>query len=292
MKRISLVLLFLPLLLTQPARAVDPVIENCLVVLIDDVEISAQEPGIITAVPVVEGQDIKPGELLAQIDDSQPRMQLIAAQAELAAALKKASDDIEVRYAEKARDQAVYEYEMAIELNSRQPNTVPATEVRRLQLAMERAALEIDRRELEFEVAELSAQASQAAVDSANSAIDRRRLESPLDGMVVTLFKGAGEWVQAGEPVARLMRLDRLRVEGRLSGNDYDPSTIDGRPVTVEFTLAGGRTAQLPGRVVFVSPLVQAGNLYRVRAEIDNSQVDGHWVLLPGMTATMTIKLN
>ncbi len=52
---------------------------------------------------------------------------------------------------------------------------------------------------------------------------------------------------------------------------------------------ARGQTVRLPGKVVFVSPLVQAGDRYRVRAEVENRQQNEHWLLRPGMSASMTI---
>jgi hypothetical protein len=42
---------------------------------------------------------------------------------------------------------------------------------------------------------------------------------------------------------------------------------------------------------VFISPLVQAGDKYRVRAEVENRTEAGAPLLRPGMTATMTIGL-
>ena len=63
------------------------------------------------------------------------------------------------------------------------------------------------------------------------------------------------------------------------------------RPVSVEVQLSGGRTAHFPGQIVFISPLVQAGDKYRVRAEVENRTENGSPVLRPGMTATMSIAL-
>jgi len=56
--------------------------------------------------------------------------------------------------------------------------------------------------------------------------------------------------------------------------------------------LVGGRTARFSGDVVFVSPLVQAGDKYRVRVEVENRAENGSPLLRPGMTATMTLGMN
>jgi len=101
-----------------------------------------------------------------------------------------------------------------------------------------------------------------------------------------------GEWVAAGESVIQVVRVDRLRVEGFLSATEFGPEEIAGRPVLVEVQFAGGRSARFSGNVVFISPLVQAGNKYRVRAEVENRAENGHPLLRPGMSATMTIPLN
>ena len=67
--------------------------------------------------------------------------------------------------------------------------------------------------------------------------------------------------------------------------------SVSGRPVTVEVELADGRKVRLSGQVVFVSPLIRAGNIYRVRAEVENRKENDQWLLRPGMAATMTIDL-
>jgi len=66
---------------------------------------------------------------------------------------------------------------------------------------------------------------------------------------------------------------------------------VAGRPVTVEVPLAGGRSTRFQGQVVFISPIVQAGNKYRVRAEVANRSENGHPILRPGMSATMNVNL-
>jgi multidrug efflux pump subunit AcrA (membrane-fusion protein) len=90
--------------------------------------------------------------------------------------------------------------------------------------------------------------------------------------------------------VLQVIRIDRLRVEGFLNATEVSPEEVADRPVTVEVQLAGGKTARLNGKVVFISPLVQAGDKYRVRAEVENRAENGHPLLRPGMTAMMNIQ--
>ena len=274
---------------TQP-REVQ--LTHCLVSLIEDVQVPAREAGALLNVNVVEGQHVTQGQLLAQVDDQQPKLDKLAAELERDAALAKAQDDIEVRYAEAAFAVAGAELERALAIERKSPGGVTQQEIQKLQLAKQRDQLQIERSKLEMRVAKMNADVHQAAVKSADNAVGRRQIASPLAGVVVTLFHEQGEWVAAGEPVLQVIRIDRLRVEGFLNATEVGPEEVANRPVAVEVQIAGGRTARFTGKVVFLSPLVQAGDKYRVRAEVENRTEGGTPVLRPGMTATMAIGLD
>jgi macrolide-specific efflux system membrane fusion protein len=207
------------------------------------------------------------------------------------AALAKANDDIEVKFATASFEVADAELQQSLDINRRSPNSVSASDIRRLTLAKKRAELQIDKSKLDLKVARLTADVQEAAVQAAEQAIHRRKIASPIDGMVVAVFRQTGDWVAAGDPVVHVVRLDRLRVEGFVPAADHDPTEIDGRPVTIEVELAHGRKAQFAGRVVFASPILQAGNKYRVRAEVENRQEAGQWLLRSGGTANMNVHL-
>jgi len=264
---------------------------HCLVSLIEDVQVPALEAGALVNLAVSEGQFVQRGALLAKIDDRQPLVDKRAAELERDAALAKASDDIEVRYSEAALAVANADLERALSIERKNPGVVTPQEVSKLRLAKKRDELQIDRSKLEMRVAKLNADVHQAAVDTAADGVARREIIAPVDGVVVTFYHERGEWLNAGEPVLQMVRMDRLRVEGFLSSSDYDAEEILGRPVLVEVSLAHGRLARFSGKVVYISPLVQAGNKFRVRAEVENRSDAGQATLRPGMTATMTIPL-
>jgi macrolide-specific efflux system membrane fusion protein len=274
-------------LLAAPPREVQ--LTHCLVSLIEDVQVPAREAGALVSVNVTEGQHVTPGQLLAQIDDQQPKLDKLAAELERDAALAKAQDDIEVRYAEAAYAVAGAELERALAIERKSPGGVTQQEIQKLQLAKQRDQLQIERSKLEMRVAKMNAEVHQASVKSSDNAVARRQIISPIAGLVVTLFHEQGEWVAAGEPVLQVVRIDRLRVEGFLNATEIGPEDVAGRPVAVDVQIAGGRTARFTGEIVFISPLVQAGDKYRVRAEVENRTEAGTPLLRPGMNATMTI---
>ncbi len=266
-------------------------IKLCLVSLIEDIQVPAREAGALTSVEVVEGQFVTAGQLLAQIDDRQPKLDKVAAELERDAALAKAEDDIEVRYAEAALAVANAELLRAQAIEAKSPGGVTQQEIQKLRLAKHRDELQIDRSKLDMRVAKMNADVHQASVQAADDALARRQIVSPIDGVVVTIFHERGEWVNAGQPVLQVVRIDRLRVEGFLNAGDYSPEDVAGRPVLVEVALDGGRSARFQGQVVYISPIVQAGNKYRVRAEVANQSDNGHPMLRPGMSATMNVAL-
>src|SRR5262245_12235144 len=280
---------------SPPVQALDASqqaqIKLCLVSLIEDIQVPAREAGALNSVEVVEGQFVTAGQLLAQLDDRQPKLDKLAAELERDAALAKAEDDIEVRYAEAALAVAGAELQRAQAIDAKSPGGVTQQEIQKLRLAKHRDELQIDRSKLEMRVAKMNADVHQAGVKSAEDAVGRRQILSPLAGIVVTIFHEKGEWVAAGEPVLQVVRIDRLRVAGFLNATEIGPEEVTGRPVAIDVQLAGGRTARFAGKVVFISPLVQAGDKYRVRAEVENRTEHGGPLLRPGMTATMTISL-
>jgi multidrug efflux pump subunit AcrA (membrane-fusion protein) len=273
---------------SQPAPT-QAKIGRCLVSLLADRQVSAQEAGLLVSLAIQEGSQVKENGLLGQINDSQAQMQKRVATAEHEVAKKKAADDVNVRYAEAAKRVAESEYMIKKTANDKVPGAVPIVEMQKLLLTVEQAALQIEKSKHEQTIARYEADAYEAKVDVAEDAINRRKILSPIDGEVVEIFVRPGEWVEPGNVVFRVLRMDRLRIEGFLNAAHFSPSEINARPVTVEVKLARGRTERFQGKVVFVNPVVQAGGDYRVWAEVDNRQENGEWLLRPGLEAEMTI---
>ncbi len=272
------------------ATAASITLQHCLVSLIEEVQVPAQEAGVLETCAIKEGQQVKAGELLAVIDDTRAKMQLKVAGFKLEVAKEEADNSIHVRYANAAAKVSEAEYLQAVEANRKVSGTVPQAELRRLLLTHRRTVLEIEQAEMSLRIAGLEAQVSRAEVDAAQENLQRRRITSPLNAVVVELYRHAGEWVQPGDPVMHLAQVNRLRIEGFLNTDKVDPGEVAGRPVTVRVRLAHERTEQFTGKIVFVSPLVQAGGEYQIWAEVENRQRNGQWVLRPGLSAEMTIQ--
>jgi macrolide-specific efflux system membrane fusion protein len=159
------------------------------------------------------------------------------------------------------------------------------------EFAWQKAILAIEQAGKQHVVDGYTAQAKQAEVELADESIKRRQIAAPIEGVVQKIYAHLGEWVKPGDTVVRIMRMDRLRVEGYLDKDNYSPGQVAGKPVIVQAVLANGRKVEFPGKIVFVDPEIQGEHEYEVRAEVDNKKEDGQWLLRPGLPATMTIQL-
>lgn len=262
-----------------------------VVALIDDVNVAARESGVLTAVHVQEGQLVKKGDVLGQVDDSDAKLRRLIAKSELISAEEQAKSDASLKAAEATVGVARAEYEGTMEIKQRSPDAISDFEVRRKRLTHERSVYESINAQLEHKVAELTVDTRSKQLQAVENEIKRRQIESPLDGVVERRLRDEGEWVQAGEPVFRVVRMDRLRVEGLLSSEEFMPADVAGRTVIIEVKTPHG-IEKRQARISFVSTVIDAGRDFRVFAEFDNPrQSDGQWHVLPGLRADVTVLL-
>ncbi|MCC7085149.1 MAG: HlyD family efflux transporter periplasmic adaptor subunit [Pirellulales bacterium] len=256
-------------------------------------QVPAEEAGRITTINVREGIHVRTGDLLATIDDAQAQKQKQVAIAEHRAAKQKADSDIDILHADAAAKVAEYDYRHSDEANQKTPGAVSQVEMEQKKFQWKRALYAIQQAKNEQIVNSFTADAKLAEAEAADVGIQRRKITSPIDGVVQQVKPSLGEWVKPGDTVFRIIRMDRLRVDGYVDHKDASPGQLIDRPVVVEVELVGGQKATFTGNIVFVDPEVTATG-QRVHAEIDNRQDNGgHWLLRPGigMKPTMTIQL-
>ncbi len=269
----------------------EPVLRRCLVSVVEEARVPAREAGVLVELSIKEGDTVRRGGAIARIDDSQPRFEKQKATAEHDQAIAKAESDVDVRYSVAAEKVAEAEVEKAVASNRRIPGSVTQVELARLQLNQKKSELQIEQAQLERQLSSLDVQSKEVEVLAADNRIGRRQIASPIDGMIVQVYPHLGEWMQPGDPLARVVRTDKLRVEGYVDSSKYEPSIVHNRPVTVSVMFADEREESFKGRIVFVSPLVEPGGDFRVWAEVENRQAKDsvEWLLRAGQTATMTI---
>lgn len=277
-------LLLLSAMLTVPAEPIE--ISSAVIKVGEEAAVPASEAGVLAEISVKDGQLVEEGATIARIRDSDVRLLVERSRMEADIALKKFNTDLDIQYAKKSTDVARAELARSIDSNTKYAKTVSKSELDRQRLLVEQGELEMQKAEHEREVAGLTHQIRENEHSTALDQLERRTIASPLKGMVVELQRRRGEWVQPGDTVARIVRLDRLRVEGFLAAKHASLDLV-GSKARIQVTTADGKSLESPGEIVFVSPEIDPINSQvRVWAEVENADL----ALRPGMQATVIVE--
>ncbi len=279
-------LLLLAMLTVPPAAGADEIkIAGALVKLLDQHDAPARETGSIVQLAVQEGSRVKAGDLLARIDDTEARYAEDRARVELAIADQQATSDVAVRLAERTLLTAEGDLRRAGEARQKLRNIVTDAEYEKLRLAVDQARLAVEKAQQDRAVAQLQRDLKKVEADFAAQQVARHQATAPFAGVVVQVNKRAGDWVESGDKILRVVRLDRLRVEGMLDAAIAKPG-LEGRPVTLTLDGMSGNDT-FAGKLIFVSPEIDPINRsVRILAEIENPNS----ALQPGSRGTLTIR--
>jgi len=262
-------------------------IDSVLVTVIEQVEVPAREVGQLNAMKVQEGMSVERGEVLAQIEDSEAQLLLEQAKLEYEMAQLKAKNDVNICFARKSHEVANAELQRAEDSIKKYPKSISKTELDRLKLTAEKAELEIEQATEESKSAQLEAQLKRNAEQVAALAVQKRKVVSPISGMVVQIMIKNGEWVRPGDTVMRLLKLDRLRAEGLINASLLLERNLKNRPVVLVVNPGTSLEQRFQGKVSFVSPEINpVNNQTRVWADIENPDLK----LKPGMRASLIIQ--
>jgi multidrug efflux pump subunit AcrA (membrane-fusion protein) len=287
---LGVLFMVLLLVLTSGASSMagDPVViraDSVLIRLIDEVEVPARTTGVLLDIHIEEGQLVKKSLLLGQIDDTEAKLLGQRTKIELKIAQENVEDDIAVRAAEKAGAFAHSEHGRLERAARELPGSVLKSELEEAKLLFEQAQLDLERAQRDIKLAKIAMELKESDLKLSIRNFDLCKITSPLDGVVVEVLKRPGEWVQPGDKVARIVRMDRLRAEGFVLAQQL-PATLEGSSVAISLKQSGTSGKQFFGEIVFVSPEINpVSGQVRVWAEVDNSE----GLLKPGMRATMAI---
>ena len=276
----------------RPAPAAVETVEvpSMLIRIDEQVEVPAREAGVLAAVNVREGQMIEPGACIAQIEDDEARIAAERAKIEMDIAKANAENDVGVRFAKKSREVVEAELRRSAEALDRYAKSISASEMDHLRLLVDKSKVEIEQAEHEFKISSYTRQIKVSDYQAAQQAVSRRRIISPLGGIVVQVSRRRGEWVKPGDSVVRIVRLDHLRAEGFLSSRYLSPK-LDGQKVKLIVDLPGPAApgaAEFSGKIVFVDPEIDPINAQvHLRVDVDNEGLR----LRPGMRAKMQLQV-
>jgi len=246
-----------------------------------EVAMSPDVSGEIIELPVVEGQEVKVGQLLFriqpdiyvnQVKQSEAQLNLTSAQSmEAKARMLKSEDDF--------RKAALLYQDKLIS----QTDWLTA----KTNAEASRAA---------FEASRFAIQQNRSMLDQNQERLGKTVVRAPIDGAIVSLKSKSGERVVGtgqfpGTEVLRLANLDRMQLEVEVNENDIVNVRV-GNPVTVTVDAFGDRKFQGEVREIANSATTQAANTqeevtnFAVKIRILNHQR----LLKPGMSGTAEIE--
>jgi RND family efflux transporter MFP subunit len=209
----------------------------------EDVKLAAQVPGRVVAMRVAEGDSVRSGQEVAEIEAAPLEDQDRQARAGLTQA-KAASENARLNL---TRTERLFERGIA-------------------------AGKEVEDARAEAAKAEAGVEEAQAAVATADRQLGRTRVRSPISGQVVKRFVGVGEQVDGtpAQPLLEIANVDRVEVAAHVPA-DRLVRVREGLPVAVTSDAYPDRTFQ--GEVIAIAPAVDpATNAALVRIRVGNPE--------------------
>lgn len=249
---------------------------------VNTTEVGALVSGEILKIYVDYNTEVKKGDLMAIIDQTQILASLEEAKARLSSAKESLSSaDVSYRLAKKnyERYQALYEKEYVSKVN-----------LEEYELAYVNAKSNLNS-------AQANVVQAQSNLDTAEKDLSNTKIVSPIDGVVLTKKVSEGQTITAGFSTPELFvvaqDLTKMQVEAKVSEADI----VKIQPgQEADFTLDGYVGEKFKGvvrqvRTNYVDPSdsttsSSSSTTYTVIIDVDNSDLR----LKPGMTATLTIR--
>lgn len=203
------------------------------------VSVGAEVSGRIEAVHVALGQDVKKGDLIAEIDSLDQENAVKTAQAVLAGieAQKRNQE------ATLLKAQAALERNQQLNANS----LVSQTDLETAQAAVDSAQAQID--QLDAQIAQ-----SQLSVESAELNLARTKIVAPNDGTIVALMVDEGQTVNASSSIPTIVKiadLDTMVIKAEISEADVVRVAAGQR---VYFTILGEPDIKIDATLREVEP--------------------------------------
>ena len=261
----------------------------CSIEFVDDIMLPALEAGAITTVNVQEGQFITAGTIVGQIDDTLPHYELERAKLRYQNAFKAAKDQTSILAAQKEYELARNVYEKNKRLRNKGSRS--ESEVMESRFQTEIASLKLDKANNDRQMAFGEAKVELAGMDSVKQRIARHTLRSNYDAYVVDIIKKPQEYVNIGDDVIRLARMDQMWVQASLNAKSLNAADAENRPVTVTLKTANGEQS-FEGKIDQVSLENVSAEEYQVKIKVQNRREGNSWMLRPFSQVSMVIHMD
>lgn len=247
-------------------------IRSAIVSIAESVDLPAEQSGVLVELNVSPGQTVTVGQLIAKVKDESLSQKLEHARLEHELSKMAAESKVDLLYSQKSYDVAVSELRRSENANLRVPNSVPVAKLEKQGLEKDRTELKLEQARRDLEMAAYRTRLTSSSIKMAQADLAKTKVTAPMSGLVVAVEKRVGEWVDVSNVVCKLVRTDRLWIQGLLPAQQAAKIAI-GTPVQIEFHQDWVQTKKVAGKIVFVSPEANTINgMVQVRAEFPNDQ--------------------
>lgn len=263
--------------------------DECVVMVIDTVDIPAKESGLISTLTARVNQEFEADALIGSLDNTTALLEdsLATVQAQVAIALSR--DQSDLKFAELVLEEAKIGLDSYEQINLR--GSATDAEMRSKRLAVTQAELKVQHAQQSLEQLKLKARLAQASAVASRQRLERLKITAPFGGSVLEVQKHRGEWVQAGQSILKLIRLDEIQVDTYVHSQKVELNKLVGAQVTVVYRRPNHEPLRFAGMISHYDPVVSSTGEIRIHATIQNQRQDNHWVLLPGMNVSMSVDL-
>ena len=258
----------------------------------NQVDIGSELSGTMRAVNVDVNDVVKAGQLLAALDTSRLKAQVLQAQSSLASA------DARVVQAEASAKEGRASYQRLLKVRELSGNKIPS------QQDMDVAESTVARADGEIVAAKAAVQQARASLEAVQTDLSKTEIRSPINGVVLVRSVELGQTVAASlqAPVLFTLAEDLKKMELHVSVDEADVGavvagqqatfTVDAFPNRrfsahiTQVHFASNNTQKTTSSTGSSSSATSTGVVtYETVLEVDNSEL----LLRPGMTATAEI---
>jgi len=220
-----------------------------------EIIVAAEANGKLLRFDAREGQQLKKGEILGQVDTVQlslQKMQLRAQQLSIEAGkpdvpsqVNATEREIEKLEFEKKRTQKLVEGDVATQ---KQLDDIES------QLLVLKARLQAQKKSLGSSIQAIDAQnnAIDVQVDQLNDQISRCQVKSPIDGSILVKYTEQGEFVNLGKPLFKVANMENMVLRAYVTAHQLKDLRIN-QKVKVLAEFGADETKDYEGEITWIS---------------------------------------
>ncbi|MEM7782794.1 MAG: HlyD family efflux transporter periplasmic adaptor subunit [Planctomycetota bacterium] len=264
------------------------VVRAGIIKIIDSVKVPAEISGVIAELEFREGQLVSQGQILGKLKSEELNVRLQKAEIEDQISRLTAANNIDIRFAKKSLEVSSRRVARSQNSNQRVPGAVPQSRIEEQELEKHRDELRVEQATRDQEISEMEVKLKATDLKLTELLVKKSSITSPIEGMIVGVERKAGEWVEPGDTILTVVRMNRLKVEG------FVPVQIanqieSGTQATIRVQQSANKVLELKGKIIFINPVANPVNSsVPVWVEFDNSEVR----LIPGLNAEIELNLS